>query len=607
MDHGITLKTAPVYPLGVSRQGKNLRIVEPFARRKTVKIALYGLNESVVVEIPSSFRIGNLIAVELEGIAISFSELSYCLLEDDEPVTDFYAKALSEYIPWKEEGDRLRYRLMPEEVSQILADDENPRIPYEDSVFYGIQVRTFTAASNSGVKKKGTFLGISEKIPYLKDLGVTGVELMPIVEFDEIIRYNSKSSLSALMYEDPEKTEQKCNLWGYEKALYYCPKSGFSAGNPQMEFATLVRNLHQAGLEVICQFYFPDKTNQNDILEVLKFWAVTYHVDGFHLKGNDLPLRQITEEPSLASTKLIYYGFDADGLYGPGVIPEERTLASFTDRYMERMRCFLKGDNDSIRDAFELFRQNRSNLAFVNYITNYDTFSLYDTFSYDKKHNEENGENNNDGRDYNYSWNCGEEGPTRKKAVLALRKKMCKNAMALLLTSQGTPFLRMGDEFLNSNLGNNNAYCQDNEISYLNWDLKKTNATFYRFTRELIAFRKAHGHLHQKRPLSMVDSYGYMLPDLSVHSDEAWKGKLNNYDHTMGMMFCGPYVHEKMHLYVGMNAYWQAEPLALPALKDLSWEIVIATDPSCEITDHQVLMAPRSMCVLRTKEEKEKT
>ncbi len=601
MQAKILATTSSLVPRGVTRIPGGIRVVSALKCRNQCGIVLYEGEESVRIPFTVENRIGNLYAVDIELTQVDYAKLSYSFYADEEWVPDVYAKGLYQAPKWGEPGVRNRYVLGSEDVTKILKEDRCPGILYEDSVFYGVHVRSFTMDEHSGVRKKGTFAGLAEKIPYLKNLGITAVELMPAYEFDEVIRYNTNVSMKTMMYQDTTSDTIKLNMWGYDEALYFCPKSSFAYGpDPAVEFAEMVRAFHQAGMEVILQFYFPDKTNQNYILDVLRYWVMTYHIDGIHLKGNDLPLRQITEEELFSKTKLLYYGFSTDALYGIGAMPDYRNLASFTDRYMERMRCFLKGDNDSVRDAFELCKENSIQQARVNYLTNYDTFSLYDTFSYDKKHNDENGENNTDGRDYNYSWNCGEEGETRKKAVLTLRKKMCKNAMLLLLSSQGTPFLRMGDEFLNTNLGNNNPYCQDNAYSYLNWSLKRKNAEFFSFTKEMIAYRKTHGHLHYKRPYTLVDSLGTMLPDLSIHSDEAWRGKLNNYDHTLGLLFCGDYVHEKEHLYLAMNTYWQEQSLALPKIKGKEWKITLFTDKEASLAENAVELPARSMCLLET-------
>lgn len=583
------------YPMGVSVVPHGIRVVCTRRALNECGIILYQNNEKTVIPFKDEYKTGELYSLEITGI--NTDDLSYSFYEDNETVQDPYAVALYEGVAWGEKNKRDRYKLLY--ADEVLKNDKRPRLNYEDSIIYGLHVRGFTAHDSSKCKFKGTFKGITEKLDYLKSIGITTVELLPAYEFDEV--YTTKDSMYSNRFKD-DKTNNISNYWGYMNAHYMMPKYAYASdNNPQEEFSFLVKTLHDNNMELIMQLYFPESIDDAYILDVLRFWVSKYHVDGFHLKGNGLPLNMIINDPFLKDTKLIYYGFDTGSIYHGKSVPTYRNLGSFTDNYMNRVRSYLKGDSDTIRDAFDFIKRNSETCADINYLTNYDTFTLYDVYAYDKKHNEANGENNTDGRDYNYSWNCGVEGTTRKKQVLTLRNKMYKNAWAFLMLSQGVPFIMAGDEFLNSQNGNNNPYNQDNEISWLDWKDKVKNKEFLAYAKELIAFRKKHPHFVRKKEYTMSDNLGYRMPDLSVHSDEAWMAKLENYDYAMGLMYSGKYVHHDEDIYVAYNMYWQELKLALPAMESKKWRVVLDTslyhNPGEEIADF-VTVKERSICIL---------
>ena len=273
---------------------------------------------------------------------------------------------------------------------------------------------------------------------------------------------------------------------------------------------------------------------------------------------------------------------------------------------MYDMRKFLKGDADMLKGFQYHMKNHNPKCGVINYITNYYGFTLNDLVSYDRKHNETNGEHNQDGTDYNYSWNCGIEGPTRKKAIVKLRRKQMKNAISFLMTAQGTPLLLSGDEFGNSQSGNNNCYCLDNETSWLDWRQIKRNEEFFEFVKMMIQFRKSHPILHTQEELTMTDRLGYGCPDLSYHGEEPWKVDLSNYNRHIAMMYCGRYARkdnksEDDMIYIAYNMHWESHQFALPSLQGgYRWEIVNDTDSSGEETAiaNQVEVKPRSVKIL---------
>jgi glycogen operon protein len=346
-------------------------------------------------------------------------------------------------------------------------------IPYADTVFYKLHVRGFTMDRSSGVKAPGTFRGIQEKIPYLKDLGVNALILMPAYEFREVSGEERIYELDGgLQVKEPDISQKK-NYWGYDAGLYFAPKARYAAsGNPNREFADLVDCLHEAGMECIPEFFFRPDTDCRLVVDVLRHWRLQFHVDGFHLVGSGHWIHAVESEPLLSRTKILYTDFNTELLYG-GKAPSFRNLGVMNCYYQHMMRKFLKGDLDvNTEDIAFLQRRNDRETAYVNYMVDQDGFTLADMVAYEEKHNDANGEMSRDGSNDNYTWNCGEEGPTRRNAVRLLRRQQVRNAVLLLVTAQGAPMFYAGDECENSQAGNNNAWCQDNKTGWVNW--KKT-------------------------------------------------------------------------------------------------------------------------------------
>ena len=457
-------------------------------------------------------------------------------------------------------------------------NDKRPGLSFEDSVFYLLHVRGFTAHSSSKVEHKGTFTGILEKLDYLKSLGITTLELMPSYEFEEFEKPSAKASLNVENID--YKAENKVNYWGYKEGFYFAPKSSYCATqNPVKEFRDFVHTLHQNGIEVVMQFYFPDKVKQHKIYEVLKFWLINYNVDGFHLKGNKIPFIFIANDPLFADTKLLYDYIPENEIYEAAFVPKKRNLSSYSDAFMYQMRKVLKGDEGTLKDLVYYTKNYPEKSACVNFITNYYGFTLNDLVSYDRKHNEENGEKNVDGCDYNFSWNCGLEGKTKKSSVIKLRKKMMKDALFLVFSSKGTPLILAGDEICNTQNGNNNPYCQDNAVSYINWNLTAEAEEMLEYTKKLIALRKSDLNPVLNREFSMLDRAHIGYPDLSYHSDEAWKADLATYNRHLGIMYSG--VDEKDNVtlyYLAYNFYWKEITFSLPYLpSSAKWEVLFAT------------------------------
>ncbi len=600
MQNPLQIDKGHPYPVGVTIEEDGIN-VSMIASGKQCGILLYDKDKREIarVELSQASRLG---ALRYAKLLLQKKEaLFYQLYEDERIVFDRQMKA---YMGHEKFGRPVEPGELFGKISWEKYDwqkDVCPRIPYEDCILYGMHVRGFTRHSSSGVKGRGTFRGIMEKIPYLQELGVTTLELQPVYELQEKMPPDHSQNnigqnrlptagipgVQSTEYEE----EQKINYWGYTKGLYYAPRNAYAySGNGDEEFRALVKALHQCSMEVVLQFYFPKDVNWGEILQILRYWKTEYHVDGFHLKGENIPLLMLGQEPGLSDTKLFYYDFPLEEIYPAEEAPAFRNLACYRDDYMYGMRRFLKGDDDLVPTVLSLMRRQPEKAGQINYFTNYYGFTLADMVSYERKHNERNGEENRDGNDYNHSWNCGVEGKSRKKAVVALRNRQMRNALCMLFFSQGTPLLFMGDEFGNSQDGNNNPYCQDNEIAWLNWKNLRQNESLFQFAKTLIALRKRHPILHNARELRMMDYLSCGFPDLSYHASRAWQPDMSSYTHHIGLLYCGKYAtvageKEDDFFYVAMNMHWEPHEFALPKLPDdLGW-FLLADTSEWEIFD----------------------
>jgi glycogen operon protein len=523
-------------------------------------------------------------------------------------------------------------------------DDRPLNRPMEDTIIYEMHVRGFTQSPSSGVQHPGTFAGIIEKIPYLKDLGVTAVELLPIFDFDE----------TAVLREEGGKPVT--NYWGYSTLGFFAPQSAFcvspESGSHLQEFRDMVKALHRAGIEVILDvvfnhtdegnhlgptFSFRGIDNRNHyllvpgdlqhymdfsgcgntfncnhpialklIIECLRYWVREGHVDGFRFdegsilaRGEDgLPSEhppvvwQIELDDELTDTKVIAEAWDAAGLYQIGHFPGDR-WAEWNGRYRDDIRRFVRGDPgivgavaSRLTGSADLY-QAREQLPVnsINFVTCHDGFTLNDLVSYNVKHNEANGEGNRDGINDNLSWNCGVEGASNDPAVEALRNRQVRNFAAILLLSLGVPMFAAGDEVRRTQQGNNNAYCQDNETSWFDWTLLDKHRDLYRFWKRMIEFRKRHPALHRGQFFTgAVNERGL--------SDVTWHGtKLNNpgwYDpngRALGVTLAG--FGGDVDIHIMMNMHWQGLDFELPEVPGRIWLKAVDTSqaPPLDIAD----------------------
>ena len=566
----VDMKTAVGFPFpqGCTVEGQTANFSVAVPEGQTCELIIYkkGARASEFSqEMPYSDVAGNLhfLSVVLEQP----EDYEYCYKIGGKIVPDPYGKAFSGREHWSvskgKEKRTLRTRIVTDtfdwEKSQF------PHLKKEDVIAYSLHVRGFTKHSSSGVAHKGTFDGVTEKLPYLQKLGINQIHLMPVYEFDE--------------------NQRHVNYWGYGKAYFFAPKASYAAGDPVNEMKSLVRQMHLAGIEVILEMPFTEGTTFSMILDCLRYWVMQYHVDGFIVNPYICNPDELAKDPVLAKSKIL----------------------KKEDGFQNVMRRFLKGDEGMIRDVICQLKNQDTQL--YNYIASHNGFTLCDVVSYDGKHNEANGENNLDGPDYNYSWNCGAEGNSRKKAVNELRKNQIFNAFFLLLFAQGMPCILSGDEFMNTQKGNNNAYCQDNLISWLDWNQLSRQEELYTFVCRLIALRKACMKQTAKKSEDTMGRSG--IPQISYHGEDAWQMPAGRASRQLGVFY-----HEECtekDFYIAYNMHWLSHSFALPSLpKGMEWVCIAGTKEgvldekeAVPVKDKKVQLEERTIKVFVGRQAKE--
>lgn len=488
--------------------------------------------------------------------------------------------------------------------------DCNPHISYEDAILYTGHVRHLTMDPSARVKKKGTFEGIIERIPYLQALGINMLELQPVYEFAELVP-RPVSSMAYFARSEKQEHHYKKNCWGYGPGFYFAPKASYAWGkDAAKELKDCVKELHRAGIELILEFYFSAHTYPGLMVECLKYWVLEYHVDGFHVSGFDIPMELIAREPLLAGVKLFGNGFRTEEIYPDGQVPKVRRLAEVHDGPQMDIRRFLRGEEGQLGSFAARLRNNPADRAVVNYAASHNGFTLADLVCYEEKHNEANGEDNRDGSDYNCSCNYGEEGKSRKKKISELRARQVRNALLMVFLAQGVPCIHAGDECGNSQQGNNNAYCLDDPIAWVQYDHSRAGESLRSFTEKLIAFRKAHPVFHQHQALKGMDVAACGCPDISFHGRNVWYPEFDGASRQLGVLYAGAGVGDS-YFYTAYNMYGEEKSFALPHLpRGMCWERVIDTSlPEAEMfperaeqkaleTQKEMLVKGRTVVVL---------
>ncbi|MCD7834446.1 MAG: glycogen debranching enzyme [Lachnospiraceae bacterium] len=608
---------------------------------RSCELLLYNPKEEepyAVLPFPEEYKIGDVYSMIVFGLDIDKFEYAYrvdgpydpekgLIFDRNAVLLDPYAKDVAGQRLWGvKKLDSYRARVMKDTFDWGAMPQSKKEL--SDLVIYELHVRGFTKHPSSGVSHPGTFDGLRAKIPYLKDLGINAVELMPVFEFDETRDARVVNGRQLLDY------------WGYNPVCFYSPNSSYAASaavhRVSGELKNLIRELHKNDIEVILDVVFNHTAEGNElgptfsfkgfdnrvyymltpdgnyynfsgcgntlncnhpivqqmIVDCLRYWTINYRVDGFrfdlasilgrHEDGTPLNnpplLRSLAYDPVLSNVKLIAEAWDAGGMYQVGKFPASRRWAEWNGRYRDVMRSYLKGDNwvsntaawslagsgDLYGGAYEDGKGNYVGYnSCVNFLTCHDGFTLYDLYSYNEKHNEANGWNNTDGSSDNRSWNCGAEGETDDPEVNRLRRKMIRNACAVLMCSRGTPMFYAGDEFGNTQYGNNNGYCQDNEISWLDWSFLEKNRDIYEFFKFMIHYRFRHRVIQKRLPDAVCG-----MPAIRAHDVNPEITDLPPNAPTIGVSFAG-YDRQKGRddmIYIVVNSYWKEVEIGLPQI-----------------------------------------
>lgn len=590
----------------------------------------------VELPFPEEYKIGDVYSMIVFDLNIEEFEYAYrvdgpyikrkgLLFDKRNVLLDPYAKVVAGQRKWGEQVTSDYHARVVRDDNFDWGDQPQSKQTLSELIIYELHVRGYTMDPSSGVRHKGTFGGLIEKIPYMKELGINAVELMPIFEFDE--------NLTAREYEG----KKLYDYWGYNTVSFFAPNTSYLSDieyqEEGRELKLLIKAFHEAGIEVILDVVFNHTAEGNEqgkiinlkgfdnsiyylltpngnyynfsgcgntvncnhpivrrmIQDCLRYWTINYRVDGFRFDlasilgrnedgtpmDNPPLLRVLAEDPFLSNTKLIAEAWDAGGLYQVGNFPAHGRWAEWNGRYRDSVRGFLKGDDWEARDAAlsicgseDLYgKEEKENGNYaglnscVNFINCHDGFTLKDLYTYNTKHNEINGWNNTDGTDDNRSWNCGVEGDTDNEEVLTLRRKMIRNACAVLMCSRGTPMFLAGDEFGNTQYGNNNAYCQDNEISWINWNYLEKNHQLFEFFKYMIAFRKRHPILHRRLPSAVCG-----MDDMTFY--DVYGNRIDIPDHmrTFMVVFAG-YDQRRGRddvVCLAINTYWEQATIWLP-------------------------------------------
>lgn len=620
------------------------------------------------IPFPDSYRIGDTYSMLVFDIkpdefeyAFSFDgpyEPAKGLLFNEENVLlDPYSRAVTGQREWGEKpegGKDFEYRARVVKSNFDWGNIKQLEQPFEDLVIYETHVRGYTKDKSSGVSAPGTFAGLKDKIPYLKDLGINAVELMPIFEFDEM---ESARVVDGV---------QLYNYWGYNTVSFFAPNTSYAFNEEHNhegdELKSLIKALKENGIEVILDVVFNHTAEGNEmgpcfsfkgidnnvyymltpdahyynfsgcgnvmncnhpvvrsfIIDCLRHWAIEYRVDGFRFDlasilgrdqngapmANPPILESLAFDPVLGKMKLIAEAWDAGGLYQVGSFPSWNRWAEWNGRYRDDMRSFLKGDDGMAGNAItritgsrDLYSpESRGHKASVNFMTCHDGFTLYDLYSYNEKHNEKNGWNNTDGDNNGHSWNCGAEGETNDPNVNGLRRRLIKNAFAALLCSRGPAMFFAGDEFCNTQFGNNNAYCQDNIISWLDWSRLEEFKEIHDFVRHMIQFRKEHPILRK-----MTKPSSCQFPEISVHNGTPFNASTDYKTKLIGIMYAGRNEEDTEDdiVFYCMNAYWEPLVMQLPVLPNgKHWHV--DTNTNAEYFDGEDFMAKTELLGVNT-------
>lgn len=649
-------------PLGLSIINGRFQFAVSLPKEKECSLLLYtkGENEPFVA-IPMLQMESGIFSV---SVAISRKgntskpELEYLYQAGNRLICDPYATKIIGREQFGIDARRVRASVsVPEDTSAaawVTAETNFHRHSFDDLILYKLHVRGFTNGRESKVKKKGTFAGLTEKISYLQELGITGVLLMPVTEFDELEEMHQMRSTTVFgmpkrkyVGQIEEKIEDKkvnknedniedrmeseikdrvedrkgsrkendaeefrsgrINYWGYTSSgsFYFAPKASYASkpDKAREEFQAMVAQFHEAGIDVYLEMMFDEHCTQSFMLECLRYWARVYKIDGFHINDAILSPLLLAGDPYLQRVAFLTTN-----------LPEQisnnypNRFILYQDEFLYDMRRYLKGDEGMVPSLCANFMSHEYAFGRLHYITDHNGFTLRDLYSYDVRHNEGNKEGGKDGIEYNFSWNCGEEGVSKKVKTEALRLKMMKNALTVLFLSAGTPMLLGGDEFGHTKSGNNNSFCQDNETSWLDWSRLRKQSELFEYTKTLIEIRKKHPIFSIAREMKQTDLLSCGWPEISFHGLSPWNVDYSGYNRMVGILLCGSYVRRadktfEDSFYLMFNMHWEPHEFELPKITGTKWSVLLKTGEMVTTQSGSIQLEPRSIVILQSKQQ----
>lgn len=599
---------------GVAKQGDTILFSVQAHENAKCRLILYPRDNGTVLKIPMKAQESRktLYTTGLQGL--DWEKYDYNFEIDSEEVNDRYARRISGREIWGDERrrplswqaepfvpQREKKRKAQEQATGASSAKQNsnekikikssfyfsefkwkkdkyPQIPKEDMVIYKLHARGFSMGMRNNNRKRGTVGAIEHRLDELKKLGVTTLLFMPLYEFEEFLVLDDKK--------EDKNFKTRINYWGYAVGNYFAPKASYLKENDPDELKRLISKMHQKNMEIILEFYFPEKINPYLITEILHYWRKEYHADGFRIIGNPAGAFLLAQDPGLDGCKLFSDGFPKELVqdnerFGP-------ELYTYDDRFLYEVRKLISHQNGNTFEFVCQMRRQQKKQGFVNFVAENNGFTLWDVFSYEFKHNELNEQDNRDGNRYNFSMNCGQEGISRRRPILDFRKRQVKNALAVLFFAQGIPMIWMGDECGNTQNGNNNAYCQDNEIGWKDWKNNLTSRQITDYVRQLARLRKNYPMLRSPDPYHLTDYKNIGCPDLSYHSDGGWKMDFDMNRSFVGMYYAGEYAHLKENIYIAYNFQYTTQKFALP--ENMEWRLLLDTSQENSVLEEPKLV-----------------
>ncbi len=581
--------------------------------RKKTYIYIYDIKTYKLIDkidVTSEYRIGLVCSISVQGL--NPDEICYLIYRDGKETLDEYSTRIVGREVW---NDKSRKDNEYKVYSAIATDNytfkyKKPGILPKDMIIYKLHMRGYTMKHGLNRWDKGNYKGFIKCLDEIVDLGVTSIEFQPLYEFEEMGLVESTVLNEHFQAENVIEDSGKVNYWGYEKGHYFAPKASYFGGeNASYNMKMMIDEIHKKGLEIIMEIAFNRYVSEEVMIDSLIYWTREYNVDGIHILGNDLPIKRMVKNPYLYDTKLFYHEYPFEVLDSE---KDNKHLFVCNDEFLYALRQLQNHFDGYISELANNSKRQNEKYGFVNYAASSYGFTLFDSFAYGEKHNEDNGEENRDGNNYNCSNNYGIEGKTSNKAINQIRLNNMKTAICAVMLGQAIPLILAGDEVGNSQNGNNNVYCQDNEIGWVDFPKNKFATELREFTKSMIRFRKDNPIIRLEEPMHMNDYHHTGIPDLSYHGREPWMMGIGDEKKALGVLYAGEYSgsDNKDDILVCYNFHYDEEKFALPRMRgNKKWYVACNSFKNFEElkyvkSQHYIMVSGGSITILVGKETK---